>query len=185
MRFSMLALTPSVKRMAARRRALLYGRAFISTLLLAGCANVEVQNRLASQELARQSKPPGSVYIGWRVFQDRCASCHGSDATGMKGAPDLLPLVREMGSRQFVSLVLQRYDLNLQTPRVKNAGTSGRDSASATHQTLIETVMQRQEQPLTMPAWGGEPRVSVHILDLYAYISARAQGKQDPGRPAQ
>jgi hypothetical protein len=37
---------------------------------------------------------------------------------------------------------------------------------------------------LTMPAWQGEPRVTAHIVDLYAYLSARAQGTQGPDRPA-
>jgi hypothetical protein len=27
--------------------------------------------------------------------------------------------------------------------------------------------------------------VNAHIVDLYAYVSARAQGTQGPGRPAQ
>jgi hypothetical protein len=34
-----------------------------------------------------------------------------------------------------------------------------------------------------MPAWQGEPIVIVHIVDLYAYLSARAQGAQGSGRP--
>ena len=35
-----------------------------------------------------------------------------------------------------------------------------------------------------MPAWQGEPRVSAHIADLYAYLSARAEGIQAAGKPA-
>jgi len=50
---------------------------------------------------------------------------------------------------------------------------------------LIDDVVQRKEGALTMPAWEGEPRVTAHIVDLYAYLSARAQGTQGPGRPAQ
>ena len=92
-------------------RWLLCGGAVLSALLLAACT-VEVQNTQAAEEVARLSRPPGSVYVGWRVFQDRCAGCHGSTATGTSGAPDLLPRVRQMGARQFVSLVLKRYDWN-------------------------------------------------------------------------
>ena len=159
----------------ASRRGLLYGAAFASALLLAGCA-VEVENRQASQEVARLSKPPGSVYIGWRVFQDRCAGCHGVAATGAAGGPDLLPIVREMGSRQFVSLVLKRYDWNLPVAQARSEG--------AARAALIEDILQRKENyMLTMPAWDGEPVVSVHIVDLYAYLSARAQNTQGPGRP--
>ena len=59
-RLSMFALKQPFEHMAARRRGLLYGGAFVSALLLAGCA-VEVENRQAAQEVARLSKPPGSV----------------------------------------------------------------------------------------------------------------------------
>ena len=44
--------------------------------------------------------------------------------------------------------------------------------------------MQRREAALTMPAWEGEPRVNAHIVDLYTYLSPRAEGTQGPGRPA-
>lgn len=144
-------------------------------LLLAGCAGVEWENRQAAQEVAQSARPPGSVYVGWRVFQDKCASCHGPAASGTANAPDLLPKVRAMGSRQFVALVLQRYDLNLP------AAQAGGDSAA--RNALVEVVMQRKEAPLVMPAWQGEPRVTAHIADLHAYLSARAEGVQGPGRP--
>lgn len=159
-------------------RSLLYGTAFASALLLTGCAvkTVEWQNKQATQEVARLSKPPGSVYVGWRVFQDRCASCHGAVATGTAGAPDLLPRVREMGPRRFVSLVLKRYDWNLPVAQASSEG--------AAREALIEEIVQRKEKyMLTMPAWEGEPVVSAHIVDLYAYLSARAEGTQGPGRP--
>lgn len=144
-------------------------------MLLAGCA-VEWQNRQPAQDLAQQSKPAGSVYTGWRVFQDKCAVCHGPAATGTSGAPDLLPRVGEMGSRRFVNLVLRRYDWNLPADQ---AG-----SESAAREALVEQMLQRQEGALTMPAWQGEPRVNAHIVDLFAYLSARAEGTQGPGRPA-
>jgi mono/diheme cytochrome c family protein len=172
-KFSMIALRTKFGRISAGRRGLLYGSALASSLLLAGCA-VELENRQAAREVARLSKPPGSVYLGWRVFQDKCANCHGPAATGVGNAPDLLPRVREMGSRQFVSLVLQRYDLNQATAR----------SDSAARNAQVEVIMQRKEAPLTMPEWQGEPRVNAHIVDLYAYLSARAEGTQGPDRPA-
>ncbi len=146
-----------------------------SVALLAGCA-VEVENTQAAQDLARLSKPAGSVYTGWRVFQDRCAGCHGVAATGTAGAPDLLSRVRDMSSRRFVNLVLTRYDWNLGAAQASNS--TGLDA-------LIEGIVQRKEGMLTMPAWQGEPRVNAHIVDLYAYLSARADGTQGPGRPAQ
>jgi len=79
--------------------------AIIAVLSLAGCA-VEVQNTQAAHELKHQAQPPGSVYGGWRVFQDKCAHCHGPAATGMAGSPGLIPRRRDMGRRQFVGRVL-------------------------------------------------------------------------------
>ena len=35
-----------------------------------------------------------------------------------------------------------------------------------------------------MPAWRGDASVSPHVLDLYAYLSARADGKLGPEEPA-
>lgn len=145
-----------------------------SALLLTGCA-VEVENTQAAKELAQLSKPPGSVYTGWRVFQDRCAGCHGATATGTVGAPDLLPRVRELNSRQFVNLVLTRYDWGLAVAQANRT--------SAAREALIENLLQRKGYMLTMPTWQGEPRVNAHMVDLYAFLSARADGTQGPGRP--
>ncbi|MDO9165575.1 MAG: c-type cytochrome [Rhodoferax sp.] len=178
--FSVSALKLPLMRLNQSRGGLLRGAAFASALLLAGCAveTVDWQNRQAAQEVARLSKAPGSVYLGWRVFQDRCAGCHGEVATGTAGAPDLLPRVREMGAHQFVSLVLQRYDWNLPVAQARSQGPA--------REALIEEMVQRKEKyMLTMPAWQGEPVVNAHIADLYAYLSARAQGTQGPARPAQ
>lgn len=150
------------------------GAAIVSALWLAGCA-LEVQNRQPAQELAQQARPPGSVYTGWRVFQERCAGCHGPAATGTAKAPDLLPRVREMGPRRFVSLVLKRYDWSLP------ASQAG--SESAAREALVDEIMQRRQGALAMPAWESEPRVNAHIADLYAFLAARAEGTQGPGRP--
>ncbi len=156
----------------------LCGAALAAALMLGACAGdvgVEIENTQAARELARLSSPPGSVYTGWRVFQDRCAACHGADAAGTGTAPDLLPIVRQMGPRRFVGLVLKRYDWNLPPPPIGNE----RQAMDA----LIDKVMQRQEMALTMPAWEGNPTVSAHIADLYAYLAARAEGTQGSGRP--
>jgi mono/diheme cytochrome c family protein len=141
---------------------------------LVGCA-VDFANRRSAQQLAREAQPPGSIYAGWRVYDDRCAACHGVDAQGPARVPDLLDRVREMGSRRFVNLVLTRYDWSMPA-----AETGGEDAA---RQALVEDILQRHEAAIAMPAWQGEPSVNAHILDLYAYLSARADGVQGPGRP--
>lgn len=155
-------------------RLLIYAIALLSAFWLVAC-NVEIQNKEAAQEIARLSKPPGSVYTGWRVFHDKCAECHGTSATGTERAPDLLPIVRQMSMRQFIGLVLTRYDW----PQV--AMGANRDPAA--HQAQIERIVQRQEGVMTMPAWQDEPRVNAHIVDLYAYLIARVDGVQGPGSP--
>lgn len=149
--------------------------ALAAASVLAGCA-VQWENRQAAQDVAQLSRPAGSVYLGWRVFQDKCAGCHGPAAGGTASAPDLLPRVRTLGERQFVSLVLQRYDLTQPAAPVRGGRAPG--------EAQVEVIMQRQEAPLAMPAWQGEPRVQAHILDLHAYLSARADGRQGPERPA-
>lgn len=141
---------------------------------LAGCA-VEVENRKPAQEIAARAKPPGSVYVGWRVFQDKCARCHGESAQGTAQAPNLLPRLREMGPRQFVGLVLQRYDWNQPAGAAKPQG--------AEREARIDSLLLQKAPPLAMPAWQTEPAVNAHITDLYAYLSARAQGTQGPQRP--
>jgi mono/diheme cytochrome c family protein len=143
-------------------------------LWLAGCA-VEFENTKAAKELEARERPPGSVYLGWRVFEDRCARCHGGNATGKAGAPDLLVRVRTLGPREFADLVLLRY---------RWAESSQSDPQGADRQAYVDDVVRRRRGEVEMPAWQGEPRVTAHIIDLHAYLSARAEGTQGPGRPA-
>lgn len=150
------------------------GVLLLAALLLTGCS-VELENRRASEEVARMAEPPGSTYLGWRVFQNQCAACHGPAAAGTANGPNLLPRVRDMGSRQFVSVVLKRYDWS-------QAATQARGDGVA-FDALIDKIIRRQEYPLNMPAMEGEPSVNAHLTDLYAYLSARAAGTQGPGRP--
>lgn len=176
-KFSFISMKRSSGPMLHHRGLLLSGL-IAAILFLGGCAGelaVELQNRQAAEEFARLTKPPGSIYIGWRVFQERCASCHAADASGTGVAPDLLPLVRTMGTRRFVGLVLRRYDWSLPPAPVGDGG--------AAMEALIEQIMQRQGPIFVMPAWQGEPRVQAHILDLYVYLSARSEGTQGAGRP--
>jgi mono/diheme cytochrome c family protein len=168
-------VAPPLDRMTLQRCGLRFAGAFSVALWLAGCV-VEVQNTQPAQEMARRAQPPGSLYTGWRVFQERCVGCHGPDAIGTASGPDLLPRVRDMGPRRFVDLVLNRYDWSLP------AAPSG--SGSAAREALVEDIVQRRQGLLAMPPWQGEPRVTAHIVDVYAYLSARAPGTQGPGRPA-
>jgi hypothetical protein len=141
---------------------------------LAACA-ADFGNAAPARKLASESAPAGSAYIGWRIYQAGCAGCHGDGATGQAKVPGLLDSVRGMGTRRFVNLVLYRYDWSV-------VGAEDGDD-EATRRSLIEDIVKRDEQAFAMPAWKDEPPVSAHILDLYAYLSARADGVLGPGRP--
>ncbi|MBI5716209.1 MAG: c-type cytochrome [Burkholderiales bacterium] len=140
-----------------------------------GCA-VEVENTRPARELqAERTRPPGSLYAGWRVYVDRCAGCHGPEATGTGNAPDLLVRVRTLGPRAFVNRVLRRYEWNLPSPPPAADGPE--------REAMENDILQRRAGILVMPAWQGEPRVTAHIADLYAYLAARADGTVGPRRP--
>lgn len=136
---------------------------------LAGCANTQATNRPQVD-----AAPAGSVYLGWRVFEDRCARCHGDGASGKPGAPDLLASVRTLSPHEFADLVLLRYAW----PARSSTDPTGADRAA-----YVDDVVRRRSGGVTMPAWQGEPRVTAHVMDIHAYLSARAEGTQGPGRP--
>ena len=144
-------------------------------LLIVGCS-MEFINARPAREL---HPPPVAVnlYAGWRVFQAKCSNCHGESAKGSDKAPNLLPIVRSMSSRHFAEMVLKRYDLG-------NGLVQGSEKKSTTD-SYIDDILNRKEPPIAMPAWQGEPTVNAHILDLYAYLTARAEGKFSTERPAQ
>ena len=122
-------------------------------------------------------KVDASTYIGWRLFQTNCAQCHGSSAAGTDRAPDLLPRVKEMSQARFVGTVLQRYK------ELTPAGEAFAESGS--REALIAEILQRKTGGIPMPAWDGDPNVKPHILDIYAYLRARADGALDERRPEQ
>ncbi|MCA3236894.1 MAG: c-type cytochrome [Curvibacter sp.] len=154
-------------------RAVLPATLLATILAIAGCA-VEWENPKPARQLAHELEPPGSAYLGWRVYQDRCARCHGVDAQGAANAPNLLRRLQTLGPREFVSLVLYRYDASLQ----------GEPAATrSSREAQVESLMERRDQPLAMPAWRDEPRVNAHVLDLYAYLSARSEGRLGTGKP--
>ena len=146
--------------------------------MIGACSNapVEFQNRQAAHELERSSAIAGSPYVGWRLFQDRCAECHNSNATGTRNAPNLLPIVGAMGSRQFADVVLRRYKWDLYASKGKETSKNG--------ESVLDDVLGRREPLLVMPKWQGEPSVNAHVMDLYVYLAARAQGSLGPGPPA-
>jgi len=63
------------------------------------------------------------------------------------------------------------------TPAGEAAGETGAREA------LVAEILQRKAGDIQMPAWDGDPNVKPHIMDLYAYLRARADGVLGEGRP--
>ena len=124
----------------------------------------------------RDGRVDPGTYRGWQVFQARCAECHGAAATGLKNAPNLLPRVAAMSPTQFVGIVLNRYKLVMPEGEIGPEGSGLREA-------WLAQVLQRREGELTMPEWAGDVTVKPHVLDLYAYLRARADGALPAGPP--
>jgi hypothetical protein len=50
-----------------------------------------------------------ATYIGWRVFQAQCATCHAADARGSSFAPDLTLRMSVMTQRDFFAALDRGY----------------------------------------------------------------------------
>ena len=50
-----------------------------------------------------------ATYVGWRVFQAQCATCHGADVRGSSFAPDLTLRMSEMTQRDFFGALDRGY----------------------------------------------------------------------------
>lgn len=153
----------------------------LAPLLLASCASeppsVNLLNTEPARQLAREAAPPpGSLLAGWRVYQQRCASCHGVQADGAEGGANLLLRLQGLGPQRFVDLVLRRYD--------ESTLPIGPLSRGAARETLVDDIVERRAGSLSMPAWQGDPVTQAHVMDLYHYLSARSAGTLDAQRPA-
>ena len=127
-----------------------------------------------------QGKVDRGTYTGWRLFHTACYGCHGVDAVGTDLAPNLVERIKTLTPRAFATKVLTSYRIVLP---VNDANTEDR---TAVREALIEEVMRRERRArgqVSMPAWEADPKVNPHVLDLFAYLSARADGKLGPGEP--
>ena len=120
------------------------------------------------------------TYAGWRIFHSACNACHGVGGAGSALAPDLVARIGSMTPRAFAAKVLASYRIAspVDGPPV--------DNGAATPDTMLEQIMRRERGTggrVVMPAWEGDARVDPHVLDLYAYLSARADGKIGVGEP--
>lgn len=127
----------------------------------------------------KDGKVDRSTFLGWRVFHSTCYICHGVDATGTTVAPDLVTRVKELSAREFTNAVLVRYRITMDSAELLG------DDQTAVRQKFLEMAVKKQRGELIMPAWERDPNVKPHVMDLYGYLRARADGVLGPGRPEQ
>lgn len=118
-----------------------------------------------------------STFQGWRVFHSTCHGCHGIDAIGTTVAPNLVEQIKGMSARDFSIKVLTRYRITV------SAQAAGGDDQTELREEFLQEVLRRERGELLMPAWEGDKNIKPHVLDIYAYLRARADGALSPGRP--
>ena len=127
-----------------------------------------------------EGKVDRGTYLGWRLFHTTCYGCHGVGALGTDLAPNLVERVKTLTPRAFATKVLTSYRIVL--PAVE----TNTEDRTAQRDAMIEEVMRRERGArghIIMPAWEADPTVNPHVLDLFAYLTARADGKLGPGEP--
>jgi len=149
----------------------------ISSLAIAGAAAEDKSGNGDQPYQVVDGKVDASTYLGWRVFNSACYGCHGVDATGTTVAPDLVERIKTMNARDFTDAVLTRYRITL------GYDDATADNNTALRQAFIELVLKHERGELIMPEWGRDANVQPHILDIYAYLRARADGALGTGRP--
>ena len=118
-----------------------------------------------------------STFLGWRIFHSTCHGCHGVDATGTSVAPNLVERIDGLSAREFSIKVLSRYRITV------SAQAASGDDKTELREEILKQVMRRESGDVLMPAWEQDPNVKPHVLDIYAYLRARADGALAPGRP--
>lgn len=120
------------------------------------------------------------TYAGWKLFHTFCYGCHGVGGVGSGVAPNLVEKIGNYTPRGFAVKVLTSYRIVPMSP------DSGPPEDEAERAALLELIMKRERtergQPL-MPAWDADATVAPHVLDIYAYLNARAEGGLGPGKP--
>jgi mono/diheme cytochrome c family protein len=108
----------------------------------------------APEYVVEAGKVDKGTYNGYRRFHGTCHACHGQDAMGSSFAPSLVDSLQALSYEEFKATVLE-----------------GRQSQSAAGGVNA------------MPAFANDKNVTKHLDDIYRYLSARAAGVLDPGRP--
>ena len=171
---------PTIRRLACLARPAL----LLATLVLAASATVAKtpppDDPLPGDYRAVDGRVDRGTFSGWRLFHTTCHACHGVGGVGTDVAPNLVQRIVDYTPKAFASKVLTSYRIVRTMPETL---AEARDAERAA---LLEDVMRRERsargQPV-MPAWESDDAVPPHVLDLYAYLMARADGAIGPGKP--
>jgi mono/diheme cytochrome c family protein len=159
-------------------------RAFLFAGLLVGGAGAALAQQtpkpMPGDFVVIDGRVDRGTYTGWKLFHSSCHACHGVGGVGTDIAPNLVERIGNYTPHGFAAKVLTSYRIVPMSP------DSGPPEGQAERDALLELVMKRERQergqPL-MPAWDSDAEVAPHVLDLYAYLSARAEGGLGPGKP--
>jgi hypothetical protein len=119
-----------------------------------------------------------ATFRGWLAYHSACHTCHGIDAIGTEVAPSLVERVKDLSAKQFTVKVITSYRI------VFGSGEIRGDDRTAVRERFAEEALRRERGDLVMPAWEHNARIRPHVLDLYAYLRARADGALPPGVPS-
>lgn len=170
-----------------RIQAALHGRilwallAALAALGLVWTNAVSAQSPTPGTYRVQDGKVDEGTFAGWVLFHTACFICHGRDALGTHVAPPLVNSLNTLSRQEFANKVLTRYRL---TTGSLEAGT---DDQSSVKQLILDEVRKSERGKygrVSMPGWQGNPGIEAHLLDLYAYLKARADGVLGPGQPA-
>ncbi len=152
-----------------------------TALLLVATATASAQPRdglpMPGEYRVANGRVDRGTYLGWRLFHSACHTCHGVAGVGTSVAPNLLERIPNMTPRDFASKVLTSYRL------VSPADEGSAQARDATLEEILKRDRSAARGQVLMPAWGDHAEVPPHVLDLYAYLSARAAGDLGPGEP--
>jgi mono/diheme cytochrome c family protein len=166
--------------MTARTSALTCAVALLTAMaVLPGAAQTRGRS-LPGEFVVVDGRVDVGTYAGWKLLHTHCVGCHGVGGVGTGVAPNLVERIDNFTPRGFATKVLTSYRIVSMSPdRAPPESDAERDD-------LLEQVMKRERsdrgQPL-MPAWDADGEVAPHVLDLYAYLNARAAGVLGPGKP--
>jgi hypothetical protein len=135
---------------------------------------------LPGEFVAADGRVDAGTYAGWKLFHIHCVGCHGVGGVGTGVAPNLVERIGNYTPRGFAVKVLTSYRI------VPMSRDSAPPETDAERDVLLEQLMKRERsergQPL-MPAWDADTDVAPHVLDIYAYLNARAAGVLGTGKP--